>query len=115
MKIKKIKIITHPTGRLLGSRDEYEVDLEEIFKEAKNYGKILEINATPERLDLNDINAMQGKEVYGLKFSIGTDAHSLYGLYDMRYGVGVARRAWLTKEDIINTLTLEEFEKFIKD
>jgi len=115
MKIKEIKIITHPTGRLLGSRDEYEVDLEEIFKEAKNYGKILEINATPERLDLNDINAMQGKEVYGLKFSIGTDAHSLYGLYDMRYGVGVARRAWLTKEDIINTLTLEEFEKFIKD
>jgi DNA polymerase (family 10) len=115
MKIKKIKIITHPTGRLLGSRDEYEVNLEEIFKEAKNYGKILEINATPERLDLNDINAMQGKEVYGLKFSIGTDAHSLYGLYDMRYGVGVARRAWLTKEDIINTLTLEEFEKFIKD
>ncbi len=115
MRIKKIKIITHPTGRLLGSRDEYEVDLEEIFKEAKNYGKILEINATPERLDLNDINAMQGKEVYGLKFSIGTDAHSLYGLYDMRYGVGVARRAWLTKEDIINTLTLEEFEKFIKD
>ncbi len=115
MKIKKIKIITHPTGRLLGSRDEYEVDLEEIFKEAKNSGKILEINATPERLDLNDINVMHGKEVYGLKFSIGTDAHSLYGLYDMRYGVGVARRGWLTKEDIINTLTLKEFEKFIID
>lgn len=115
MRIKKIKIITHPTGRLLGSRDEYEVDLEEIFKEAKNSGKILEINATPERLDLNDINVMHGKEVYGLKFSIGTDAHSLYGLNDMRYGVGVARRGWLTKDDIINTLPLKEFEKFIKD
>lgn len=115
MKIKKIKIITHPTGRLLLSRDEYEVDLEEIFKEAKNSGKILEINATPERLDLNDINAMHGKEVYGLKFAIGTDAHSLYGLYDMRYGVGVARRGWLTKEDIINTLPLKDFEKFIKE
>ncbi len=115
MKIKKIKIITHPTGRLLLSRDEYEVDLEEIFKEAKNSGKILEINATPERLDLNDINAMYGKEVYGLKFTIGTDAHSLYGLYDMRYGVGVARRGWLTKEDIINTLSLNDFEKFIKE
>lgn len=115
MQIKKIKIITHPTGRLLLSRDEYEVDLEEIFKEAKNSGKILEINATPERLDLNDINAMHGKEVYGLKFAIGTDAHSLYGLYDMRYGVGVARRGWLTKEDIINTLPLKDFEKFIKE
>lgn len=115
MKIKKIKIITHPTGRLLLSRDEYEVDLEEIFKEAKNSGKILEINSTPERLDLNDINAMHGKEVYGIKFAIGTDAHSLYGLYDMRYGVGVARRGWLTKEDIINTLSLNEFEKFIKE
>lgn len=115
MKIKKIKIITHPTGRLLLSRDEYEVDLEEIFKEAKNSGKILEINATPERLDLNDINAMHGKEVYRLKFAIGTDAHSLYGLYDMRYGVGVARRGWLTKEDIINTLSLNDFEKFIKE
>lgn len=115
MKIKKIKIITHPTGRLLLSRDEYEVDLEEIFKEAKNSGKILEINATPERLDLNDINVMHGKEMYGLKFAIGTDAHSLYGLYDIRYGVGVARRGWLTKEDIINTLSLNEFEKFIKN
>jgi len=115
MRIKKIKIITHPTGRLLGSRDEYEVDLEEIFKAAKENGKILEINATPERLDLNDINVMHGKEVYGLKFAIGTDAHSLYGLYDMRYGVGVARRGWLTKDDIINTLSVKEFEKFIKD
>lgn len=115
MRIKKIKIITHPTGRLLLSRDEYEVDLDEIFKEAKNSGKILEINATPERLDLNDINVMHGKEVYGLKFAIGTDAHSLYGLNDMKFGVGVARRGWLTKEDIINTLPLNEFEKFIKD
>lgn len=114
MGIKKIKIITHPTGRLLGSRDEYEVDLEEIFKEAKNSGTILEINATPERLDLNDLNVMNGKNVYGLKFSIGTDAHSIYGLKDMRFGIGVARRGWLTKDDIINTLGVKEFEKFIK-
>ena len=114
MNIKKIKIITHPTGRLLGSRDEYEVDLDEIFKEAKNNGTILEINANPERLDLNDLNSMHGKELYNLKFSIGTDAHSINGLSDMRYGVGVARRGWLTKKDIINTLSLKEFEKFIK-
>lgn len=115
MNIKKIKIITHPTGRLIGSRDEYEVDLDEIFKEAKNCGTVLEINASYERLDLNDINAMHGKEQYGLKFSIGTDAHSIYGLYDIKYGIGVARRGWLTKKDIINTLSLKEFEKFIKN
>lgn len=114
MGIKKIKIITHPTGRLLGSRDEYEIDLDEIFKEAKNSGKILEINATPERLDLNDLNVLHGKELYGLKYAIGTDAHSIYGLLDMRYGVGVARRGWLTKDDVINTLSLKEFKKFIK-
>lgn len=114
MNIKKIKIITHPTGRLIGSRDEYEVDLDEIFKEAKNCGTVLEINASYERLDLNDINVMHGKEQYGLKFSIGTDAHSIYGLYDIKYGIGVARRGWLTKNDIINTLSLKEFEKFIK-
>lgn len=115
MNIKKIKIITHPTGRLIGSRNEYEVDLDEIFKEAKNCGTVLEINASYERLDLNDINAMHGKEQYGLKFSIGTDAHSIYGLYDIKYGIGVARRGWLTKKDIINTLSLKEFEKFIKN
>lgn len=114
MNIKKIKIITHPTGRLIGLRDEYEVDLDEIFKEAKNCGTVLEINASYERLDLNDINVMHGKEQYGLKFSIGTDAHSIYGLYDIKYGIGVARRGWLTKKDIINTLSLKEFEKFIK-
>jgi len=114
MNIKKIKIITHPTGRLLGSRDEYEVDLDEIFKEANNNGIILEINANPERLDLNDINVMHGKEQYGLKFAIGTDAHSIYGLSDIRYGIGVARRGWLTKNDVINTLSMKEFEKFIK-
>ncbi|MGQ9845749.1 MAG: DNA polymerase/3'-5' exonuclease PolX [Caldisericia bacterium] len=114
MNIKKIKIITHPTGRLIGSRDEYEVDLDEIFKEAKNCGTVLEINASYERLDLNDINVMHGNEQYGLKFAIGTDAHSIYGLYDIKYGIGVARRGWLTKKDIINTLSLKEFEKFIK-
>lgn len=114
MNIKKIKIITHPTGRLLGSRDEYEVNLDEIFKEANNNGIILEINSTPERLDLNDINVMHGKELYGLKFAIGTDAHSIYGLSDIRYGIGVARRGWLTKNDVINTLSIKDFEKFIK-
>jgi len=57
---------------------------------------------------------MHGKELYNLKFSIGTDAHSVNGLSDMRYGIGVARRGWLNKKDVINTLSLKEFERFIK-
>ncbi len=115
MRIKKIKIIAHPTGRVIGEREGYEVDLEELLEEAKNTGTILEINANPKRLDLNDMNAMHAKKTYGLKFVIGTDAHSREGLDDMKYGIGVARRAWLTRADIINTLPLKEFEKFIRE
>ncbi len=114
MGIKKVKIIAHPTGRIIGERGEYKVDIEEIFKEAKNTGVFLEINATPSRLDLSDLNVMHAKSLYGLKFTIGTDAHAAVSLRDMRYGIGVARRGWLTKEDIINTLPLKKFEKIMK-
>lgn len=114
MRMKKIKIIVHPTGRVIGEREGYDVDLEELLKEAKNTGTMFEINANPKRLDLNDINALRAKKMYGLRFSIGTDAHSKEGLADMKYGIGIARRAWLTKNDVINTLSLREFEKFIK-
>ncbi len=115
MGIKKVKIIAHPTGRIIGEREGYKVDIEEIFKEAKNSGVFLEINATPQRLDLSDLNVMHAKSLYGLKFTIGTDAHAKVSLPDIRYGVGVARRGWLTKEDIINTLPLKKFEKIIKE
>lgn len=114
MRMKKVKIIVHPTGGVIGEREGYDVDLEELFEEAKNTGTMFEINANPKRLDLNDINAMRAKKMYGLRFSIGTDAHSKEGLADMKYGIGIARRAWLTKNDVINTLSLREFERFIK-
>jgi len=115
LKIPKVKIIVHPTGRIINGRGEYSVNINEIFEEAKKYNKIFEINASFERLDLNDINARRAVYEYGLQISIGTDAHSVDSLTNMRFGVGVARRAWLRKEDIINTMPLKEFEKFIKE
>ncbi|NCO28782.1 MAG: DNA polymerase III, partial [Caldiserica bacterium] len=67
-----------------------------------------------ERLDLNEVNARKAKDNFGLRFEIGTDAHSTDSMTNMRYGVGVARRAWLVKEDVINTMNLKDFEKFLK-
>ena len=115
IKNKYVKIIVHPTGRILNSRANYEVNIDTVFQEGKKFNKIFEINSSPERLDLNDTNAKKAKEELGLKFSINTDAHSISSLHSIRYGIGVARRAWLTKEDVINTLSLEEFERFLKN
>ena len=115
LKIPKVKIITHPTGRIINGRAEYNVNIDEIFSEAKKYGKMFEINAAFERLDLNDVNARKAVYEYGLKVAIGTDAHSVESMDNMRFGVGVARRAWLRKSDIINTMSLKEFERFIRE
>jgi DNA polymerase (family 10) len=114
MKNKYVRVIVHPTGRIIGGRDEYEVDVDAVFNEAKKHNTIFEINASFERLDLNEVNARKAKENFGLKFEIGTDAHSTDSMMSMRYGVGVARRAGLTKDDIINTMNLTFFERFIK-
>jgi len=114
IRIPKVKIIVHPTGRIINGRSEYSVNIDDIFTEAKKYNKIFEINASFERLDLNDVNARKAVYEYGLKIAIGTDAHSTESMDNMRFGVGVARRAWLRKEDIINTKSLKEFEEFLK-
>ncbi len=114
LRIPKVKIITHPTGRIINGRAEYNVNIDEIFSEAKKYGKMFEINAAFERLDLNDVNARKAVYEYGLKIAIGTDAHSVESMDNMRFGIGVARRAWLRKTDIINTMSLKEFEEFIR-
>lgn len=114
LRIPKVKIITHPTGRIINGRAEYNVNIDEIFPEAKKYGKMFEINAAFERLDLNDVNARKAVYEYGLKIAIGTDAHSVESMDNMRFGIGVARRAWLRKTDIINTMSLKEFEEFIR-
>lgn len=106
-------ILAHPTGRIIGSRDPYELDLEKIMKAALERGCYLEINADPERLDLSDIHCKMAKDM-GLKLSISTDAHTTSGLKNMRLGVAQARRGWLEADDILNTHSLEELRRLLK-
>jgi len=109
-----VNIIAHPTGRLLAKREPYALDLEAVFKEARDTGTYLELNAFPERLDLSDIYLRRLKEL-GLKITLGTDAHNTMRLKMMLYGVATARRGWLEKKDVLNTLgvkkLLEAFNK----
>jgi DNA polymerase (family 10) len=100
-----VHILAHPTGRLIGERDPYDVDLEAVFAAAKQHGKAVEINAQPSRLDLNDHHARRAKEL-GVMLSIDTDTHFLDQLENMTLGVATARRAWITKADVINTMPL---------
>lgn len=112
-KNKFVDIIAHPTGKLWGTRGPYEIDFEELFKAACDYGTVLEINAYPFRLDLNDINCRMAKE-NKIKLAIGADAHLAEQLKSMYLGVAVARRGWLAKKDVINTLPYEEVLRLFK-
>jgi DNA polymerase (family 10) len=98
-----VHILGHPTGRLIGERAAYEVDMEAVLQSAKVAGIAVEINASPSRLDLNDLHARRAKDL-GIPITISTDAHTMPQLDFMRYGVAVARRAWLTPGDVLNTL-----------
>jgi DNA polymerase (family 10) len=109
---KYVNLLSHPTGRLIGERDPYEVDLEEIFKVAKESGTYLEINAQPTRLDLSDVHCRRAKEL-GILMAIDTDTHSAAGLEMIKYGVLTARRGGLEKEDIINTLPIAKLLKVL--
>ncbi len=110
IKNKYVDIIAHPSGRLLGEREAYELDWEEIMREARKNKTALEINAYPQRLDLNDIRCHRAKEL-GLSLAISTDAHTLSQFSLMKLGVATARRGWLEKKDIINTLPLSQLIK----
>ena len=99
-------ILGHPTGRRLGSRDPYDVDLDAVFAAARTHGKAVEINASPERLDLNDAHARRAAEA-GVLLSISTDTHYLAELDNLDLGVAVARRAWVTRDGILNTRPLD--------
>ena len=105
--------LAHPTGRMIGSREPYEIDLHRVLEAAKENGCFLEVNASPERLDLDDIRCKIAKEA-GVKLSIATDAHSVNDLDNMRFGIGQARRGWLEKEDVINTRTVKQLRKLLK-
>ncbi|MDI6704457.1 MAG: DNA polymerase/3'-5' exonuclease PolX [bacterium] len=108
-----VNIIAHPTGRLISGREGYGVNLDLILEKAAETNTLLEINAYYDRLDLNDINCRKAKKL-GIRFSIGTDAHHVDQLWMIRLGVGVARRAWINKLDLINTYPLNELEDFLK-
>jgi DNA polymerase (family 10) len=102
-----VDIIGHPTGRLISGREGYEVNIDKVIEAAAEYGKILELNAYYDRLDLDEFNLKKAKEK-GVLIAIGTDTHYAHGFAMMRFGLGIARRAWLTKEDVINTLPLDK-------
>lgn len=102
-------ILAHPTGRLLGERPGYEVDMDRIIAAARENGCYLEVNAHPARLDLDDTHCRQAKQS-GVKLAISTDAHSTAGLHAMRYGVDQARRGWIEAEDVLNTRSWRELK-----
>jgi DNA polymerase (family 10) len=102
MENENVDIIAHPTGRIIGKREEYDVDIDVLLDAAASTGTVLEINAHPARLDLSDTNSRKGKKK-GVRFSIGTDAHSTSRLENMEFGVNVARRGWLEKKDVMNS------------
>jgi len=110
---ENVDIIGHPTGRIINEREAYDFDFDLIFDAARKKGTCFEINAFPDRLDLNDVNARTAKE-RGLKLAIGTDAHRPDHMRFMEFGVAVARRGWLEKRDLLNTLGSKELLDTIK-
>jgi len=110
---KYVNMFAHPTGRLIGKREAYEIDLEKVFEKAKETNTALEINSYPERLDLDDNASRRAKEL-GCMMGIATDTHTQDQFANMKDGVNVARRGWLEKKNVLNALDLERFLKKIK-
>ena len=113
MRNSYVSIIAHPSGRLLGERDPYDLDMKEVLKVAKETGTAIEINAYPLRLDLNDVHAKMAKEM-GTKMVISTDTHVISQFNYMTYGVSIARRGWLEKSDVLNTMDYNALAKALK-
>ena len=108
-----VDIIAHPSGRLIGRREPADLDMDRILEAALEHGTILEINSNPERLDLNDIYARRAAEM-GILLTINTDAHRPEHLAFRKLGVGVARRAWVTKKQVVNCWTAARMQKWLK-
>ncbi len=112
MENPEVDILCHPTGRRLGKRDAFAMDVEAVLEAAAELSVAVELNANPNRLDLSDVHVYRAKEL-GVKVVISTDAHSPKGLADMRFGVDQARRGWLEPGDVLNTATLSEFTSWL--
>jgi DNA polymerase (family 10) len=110
---RHVSILAHPTGRLIGEREPYDIDMDRVISAARAAGCYLEINAQPDRLDLNDLQAHAAK-LAGVKLAVSTDAHSIDAFQCIRFGIDQARRAWLTPNDVLNTRPLAELRKLMK-
>jgi DNA polymerase (family 10) len=106
-------ILAHPTGRLIDTREPYDIDMLKIVRHARERGCFLELNAHPERLDLLDIHCQLAREE-GVLVAISSDAHDVRGYVNLKYGIGQARRGWLTKEDVLNTRPLKLLRPLLK-
>ena len=113
MKNPFVSIIGHPSGRLIGEREAYEVDMEKVLKAAADTGTAIEINAYPLRLDLTESNVRRAKSM-NVPLVISTDSHNSGQFDNMIYGVAVARRGWLEKKDILNTLDCNRLLKRLR-
>ncbi|MCD6222293.1 MAG: DNA polymerase/3'-5' exonuclease PolX [Thermoplasmata archaeon] len=113
MENEYVNVIGHPTGRIIMKREPIKIDMEKVLDAAKEKNVFMEINAYPERLDLNDINVKLAIE-RGVKISIGTDAHTIGHLQYLELGTAVARRGWAKKEDVINTYDIKELMKILQ-
>lgn len=109
-----VDILGHPTGRLIGSRPPTEIDMERVLQACRATGTVVEINAHPTRLDVNDVYARRAIEL-GCKIAINCDAHDVYGMGIAEFGIGTARRAWVTAADVVNTLPLDTMLACLKD
>ncbi len=111
MENEHVDILAHPTARKIGQREGIALDMDRVAEAAADTGTVLEINAYPDRMDLNGAHARLAKE-HGAKLIIDTDSHATEQLWFMRLGVGSARRGWLTREDVVNTMSYEEILGF---
>ncbi|MFN2166777.1 MAG: PHP domain-containing protein, partial [Anaerolineae bacterium] len=102
-----VDVIGHPSGRILGQREESAIDLDAVIHAAAKTGTALEVNSIPSRLDLDDVHARRALEL-GVKIAINSDAHHPGGLDSLPYGLATARRGWASAPDVLNSLTLDE-------
>ncbi len=109
-----VDIVAHPTGRVLGRRDPYGVDIRAILEAAAKYDTVLEINSSPDRLDLKAEYCRQAKES-GVKLAINTDAHEAGAMADAELGIIIARKGWLEAKDVINTMSAKELEEYLRN
>jgi DNA polymerase (family 10) len=107
-----VTVLAHPTARLIGEREPMQIDLQAVIRRARARGVALEINAHPDRLDLDDSNARLAREE-GARVAVNSDAHSTYDFANLAYGVGQARRGWLAAGEVLNTRPLADLRKHL--